>query len=201
MVVPMTSLTDEELVARYRAQTGSADADRCLDVLFQRYRPKVALWCLRLAGDRESAADLAQEVFLKAFRSLSGFRGDAKFSTWLYTIARNHCFNEIKSRAATPETSSDPALMEVADDTPDVLAQLERESGSRVLRELIQSSLTDVETRVITLHYVEELPLDSISRLLQLENASGAKAYIVSAKRKLARAVERWKAREQGTRS
>jgi RNA polymerase sigma factor (sigma-70 family) len=196
----MTSLTDEELVARYHAQTGSPDAERCLDVLFQRYRSKVALWCLRLAGDRESAADLAQEVFLRAFRSLAGFRGDAKFSTWLYTIARNHCYNEIKSRATTPETSSDPTLLEVADDSPDALAQLERESGQQVLRELIQSTLTDVETRVITLHYVEELPLDSVSRMLKLENASGAKAYIVSAKRKLARAVERWKAREQGAR-
>src|SRR5215471_17841492 len=167
MGVSMTSLTDEELVERYHARTGSAEADRCLDVLFQRYRSKVALWCLRLAGDRESAADLAQEVFLKAFRSLSGFRGDAKFSTWLYTIARNHCYNEIKSRAATPETSTEPALLEVADESPDALAQLERESGQQVLRELIQSSLTDVETRVITLHYVEELPLDSVSRMLK----------------------------------
>jgi RNA polymerase sigma-70 factor (ECF subfamily) len=196
----MTSLTDEELIARYQAEAGSAEAKRCLDVLFQRYGQKVALWCLRLAGDRETAADLAQEVFLKAFRSLAGFRGDSKFSTWLYTIARNHCFNEIKSRTTTHETTSEPALLEVADETPDALAQLERESGTRVLRELIHSSLTDVETQVITLHYVEELPLDSVTRLLNLENTSGAKAYIVSAKRKLARAVERWKAREQGAR-
>ena len=196
----MTSLTDEELVERYHARTGSAEADRCLDVLFQRYRPKVALWCMRLAGDRESAADLAQEVFLRAFRSLSGFRGDSKFSTWLYTIARNHCCNEIKSRTVAPETTTDPTLLDVPDEAPDALAQLERESSARILRELIHTSLTEVETRVMTLHYVEELPLDSVSRLLNLENASGAKAYIVSARRKLARAVERWKAREQGTR-
>jgi len=47
---------------------------------------------------------------------------------------------------------------------------------------------------VFTLHYAEDVPLDAITRLLRLENASGAKAYIVSAKRKLARAAERWKA-------
>ena len=192
----MTSLTDEELVARYQTLAGSADAERCLDILFQRYRQKVALWCLRLGGDRESAADLAQEVFLKAFRSLSGFRGDSKFATWLYTIARNHCFNEIKARAAAPKTTADPAMLEVADETPDALAQMERAHGTQMLRELMQSSLTAEETRVMTLHYVEELPLDAVSRLLKLENASGAKAYVVSAKRKLARAVERWKARE-----
>src|SRR5262249_194677 len=143
MGVSMTSLTDEELVERYHARTGSAEADRCLDVLFQRYRPKVALWCMRLAGDRESAADLAHEVFLRGFRSLSGFRGDSKFSTWLYTIARNHCFNEIKSRTVAPETTTDPTLLDVPDEAPDALAQLERESSARILRELIHTSLTE----------------------------------------------------------
>ena len=194
----MGPLPDEELVARYQARSGSPEANRCLDELFQRYRGKVALWCLRLAGDREAAADLAQEVFLKAFRAMATFRGDAKFSTWLYSIARNHCFNQDKSRAAAPEASADPALFEIADDAPDPLAQLESASAARMVRELISSSLSEVETQVMTLHYVEELPLDKVTRLLNLDNASGAKAYIVSARRKLTRAAERWKARGQG---
>ena len=54
--------------------------------------------------------------------------------------------------------------------------------------------------KVMTLHYAEEVPLNAVTRLLNLENSSGAKAYIVSAKRKLSRAIERWKAREQRTR-
>jgi RNA polymerase sigma-70 factor, ECF subfamily len=194
----MGPLSDEELVARNQAQPGTSEADRCLDELFQRYRGRVALWCLRLTGDREAAADLAQEVFLKAFRALSSFRGDAKFSTWLYSIARNHCFNQVKSWATDPKASGDPVLFEVADDAPDPLAQLESASAARMLRELIASSLSEVETQVMTLHYVEELPLDKVTRLLNLENTSGAKAYIVSAKRKLTRAAERWKAQRQG---
>jgi RNA polymerase sigma-70 factor (ECF subfamily) len=192
----MGPLPDEELVARYQAQPGSSEADRCLDELFQRYRSKVALWCLRVSGDRESAADLAQEVFLKAFRALASFRGDAKFSTWLYTIARNHCFNAIKSRAATPHATEDPILFDVVDPAPDPLALLEREASARLAREIISSSLDEMETCVMTLHYVEEMPLDAVTRLLNLDNASGAKAYIVSAKRKLVRSVERWKARQ-----
>jgi RNA polymerase sigma-70 factor, ECF subfamily len=193
MVPSMGPLPDEELVARYRAQPGSPEAERCLDELFQRYRGKVSLWCLRLAGDRESAADLAQEVFLKAFRALAGFRGDAKFSTWLYSIARNHCFNEVKARATVPEAPVDPVLFDVADDA---LAQLESANSARMVRELIAGSLSEVEAQVMTLHYVEELPLDKVTRLLNLDNASGAKAYIVSARRKLTRAAERWKARQ-----
>src|SRR6266568_1272245 len=110
MVSSMGPLPDEELVARYQAQPGSPDADRYLDEVFQRYRGRVALWCLRLAGDREAAADLAQDVFLKAFRAIASFRGDAKFSTWLYSIARNHCFNEVRSRGTAPEGSVDPVL-------------------------------------------------------------------------------------------
>jgi RNA polymerase sigma-70 factor, ECF subfamily len=191
----MEPLPDEELVACYLARPDSIEAGRCLDELFQRYRGKVALWCLRLAGDREAAADLAQDVFLKAFRSIASFRGDARFSTWLYTIARNHCFNSIKSRTASPESPVDPALFDVADDAPDPLAQLESANSAQFVRELLASSLSAVETQVMMLHYVEELPLDTVTSVLNLENASGAKAYIVSAKRKLARAVERWNAR------
>ncbi|HLK65801.1 MAG TPA: sigma-70 family RNA polymerase sigma factor [Bryobacteraceae bacterium] len=193
----MGLMRDEELVARYLAQPGSPEADACLNELFQRYRGKVALWCLRLAGDREAAADLAQEILLKAFRSIASFRGEAKFSTWLYTISRNHCFKELKARAAAAESSGDAAAIEVADQSPNPLAQLESASSAQMVRELIASALSEVETRVMTLHFVDELPLDNITRLLQLDNTSGAKAYIVSAKRKLNRAAEAWRSRGQ----
>jgi RNA polymerase sigma factor (sigma-70 family) len=196
----MDPMPDEELVARYRAQAGSSEGEQWLNELFQRHHRRVSLWCLRLTGDRESAVDLAQEVFLKAFRYLDTFRGSAKFSTWLYSIARNHCFNEIRSRAAAPESICGPILMEIADQTPGALHRMERDSSAAVLRELMGSSLTEVETQVITLHYVDELPLDAVTRLLKLDNPSGAKAYVVSARRKLAKAMERRTARGLGER-
>jgi RNA polymerase sigma-70 factor (ECF subfamily) len=200
MVLPVEPLSDEELIARYRSQSGSAHAEQSLNDLFQRHHGRVALWCLRITGDRNSAADLAQEVFLKAFRYLDSYRGDSKFSTWLYSITRNHCFNQIKARATAPEEIGEPTLAEFVDRTPGPDSGLERESDARLVRELVEGSLTELESQVFTLFYAEELPLDSITRLLKLENTSGAKAYIVSAKRKLARAVERWKAREQRAR-
>ena len=194
----MEPLSDEDLVARYRANAGSREADSLWNELFQRHHGRVALWCLRLTGDRESAADLAQEVFLKAFRYLDSYRGESKFSTWLYSIARNHCFNEIKARAAKPEDAGEPMLAEFADASPDAHTQLERQDAAQMVRDLVRDSLTEVEARVMTLHYAEELPLDAVTRLLKLDNASGAKAYIVSAKRKLARAVARWKPAARG---
>ena len=56
----MEPLSDEELVARYRANAGSREADSLWNELFRRHHGRVALWCLRLTGNRESAADLAQ---------------------------------------------------------------------------------------------------------------------------------------------
>jgi len=193
-------LSDEDLVVRYRSQTDPRVAERYLNDLFQRHQGRVALWCLRITGDRNSAADLAQEVFLKAFRSLDSYRGDSKFSTWLYSITRNHCFNQIKSRSTIPEDLAQPVLEDLVDSAPGAQSQLEQEGNTRLIQELVRGNLTELETQVFTLFYAEELPLDSITRLLKLDNASGAKAYIVSAKRKLARAVERWKAREHRAR-
>ncbi len=185
----MEPLSDEDLVARYRANAGSREADSLWNELFQRHHGRVALWCLRLTGDRESAADLAQEVFLKAFRYLDSYRGESKFSTWLYSIARNHCFNEIKARATKPEDAGEPMLAEFADAAPDAHTQLERQDAAQMVRDLVRDSLTEVEARVMTLHYAEELPLAAVTRMLRLENASGAKAYVVSARRKLSQAV------------
>ncbi len=193
----MEQLPDEELVTQYRARLGSPEADSLLNELFQRHHGRVALWCLRLTGDRESAADLAQEVFIKVFRNLDSYRGDSKFSTWLYAITRNHCFNEVKSRAGRPEQAGEPLLEGLADHGDNPYTQLERANLSATLRELMSSALTELESRVMTLHYSEELSLDAVAQLLALQNASGAKAYIVSARRKLARAIERWKVREQ----
>jgi RNA polymerase sigma-70 factor, ECF subfamily len=193
----MGALSDEELVEQYRAQIGSPQADSLLNELFQRYQGRVALWCLRLTGDRESAADLAQEVFIKVFRFLDSYRGESKFSTWLYTITRNLCFNEIKSRSTRPEHTAEPVMPDLIDHAEGPYSQLERASTVRMLRELIHGSLTEMEARVVTLHYAEELPVAAVTEILNLDNPSGAKAYLVSARRKLARALEARKAREQ----
>jgi len=153
-----------------------------------------------MTGDREAAADLAQEVFLKAFRDLDSFRAEAKFTTWLYSITRNHCFSEVRARASAPEPVGELLLADMAEGSLGPHSQLERERNAQLLRELMQWSLDDTEVQVMTLHYVEELPLEAITRLLQIKNATGAKAYSVSARRKLARAVEQWKARGQKAR-
>lgn len=181
--------SDEMLLEAWQKAEGHqkrAAADR----LFARYYERVARWCFRFTGERESAADLAQEVFLKAHRHLDSFRGTSQFGTWLYTIVRNEALN--RARRSTPQTTeSEEALIQVPALGPDPEELATRTSRSRRLHQFLTATLDETERTVFTLHYGEELPLDAITRMLRLENASGAKAYIVSAKRKLARAVEK----------
>src|SRR4051794_30000479 len=189
----MQDLSDEQLV-RLAVASNLAESDAALEELFTRYQKRVALWCLRVSGDRDWAADLAQEVFLRAWRNLHSFRADAKFSTWLYTIARNHCFNAVQSRNLRPEEPLEEFAVGGASAGFDV--QLESEQQRRHLQALVAETLDETEARVMTLHYGEELTLSAITSLLNLSNASGAKAYVVSARRKLQAAMSRWNARE-----
>jgi RNA polymerase sigma-70 factor (ECF subfamily) len=192
----MGVLSDEELVDRYRTVAGP-QRDEFLDHLFERHRTRLAAWCYRMTGDVDEATDLAQEVFLKAFQNLQSFRGQSKFTTWLYAIARNHCMDALKSRAGTPIFAGEEALERVQDlRAGELFSTLERRQAAEVVRQLMREALDETEAKVMTLHYVHELPLDAVTRMLGLTNASGAKAYVVSARRKLARAFGEWKERE-----
>jgi len=194
----MGMLSDEELVERSRAASGSQAGEAFIDQLFHRHHSRVAAWCYRMTGAVDSAADLAQDVFLKAFRHLDSFRGDSKFTTWLYSIARNHCMGELKSRASGPELMEADVLEQVEDvRIEQASSSIERRQAEDLMRQLIREELDETESKVMTLHYVDELPLDAVTRFLGLTNQSGAKAYVVSARRKLGRALERRQVREQ----
>src|SRR5215469_1313392 len=182
----METLTDEELVERYRAAPARVEGESFLNLLFERYHTRVAVWCHRMTGDVHSAADLAQEVFLKAFQHLDSFRGESSFATWLYSIARNRCLDEFRSKALRPNEATDIAMYRIVDSRLEEPSRaMERRQSEQILKQLIRESLDETEAKVITLHYVHELPLHSITRLLGLDNQSGAKAYVVSARRKL----------------
>ena len=191
-------LSDEALAAQYRTADGAART-AIADELFARHYQRVARWCYRFAGDREAAADLAQDVFLKAHRHLHTFQGSSRFTTWLYSIARNESLNRLQRREpvtasvdADDEEGGMPDVPSLAPGPEDLAV---RGSRARRLHTFLAETLDAIERQVFTLHYGHELPLDTITRLLRLENTSGAKAYIVSAKRKLARAMKRQQAR------
>jgi RNA polymerase sigma-70 factor, ECF subfamily len=193
-VGPMEALSDEELIARYRLAPAAPASCGFIEELFRRHQTRVAAWCYRLTGNRASALDLAQDVFVKAYANLASFRADAKFTTWLYVIARNRWRDELRARQSRPREFPEADIFA---DEPfelnEALSALDAQDAGLVVRRLMTEVLDDTEQRVMTMHYGHEMRLDAITALLGLTNVSGAKAYIVSARRKLHGAVQRWK--------
>jgi RNA polymerase sigma-70 factor (ECF subfamily) len=188
---PADELTDEELVGQYHLAPASDRSRLLIDELMRRHQARVVAWCYRLTRNRDLARDLAQDVFVKAYSSLDTFRRDSKFTTWLYVITCNRCRDDQRARAVR----SRQALQDMIDaplDWNGGLAALDARDARTVLRPLMDEVLDRTEKLVMTLHYGHDVPLDSITAALGLTNASGAKAYIVSARRKLKTAVKRW---------
>ena len=106
-----TASTDEELVAR----SMSGDADSFNQLVTRWERPIYAL-AYRTIGREEEARDVCQETFLRAFRALPAFRGQAKFSSWIYRIALNLCRDWARKerRAPTVQPPEDADLFEIA---------------------------------------------------------------------------------------
>jgi len=103
--------TDEELVAR----SIGGDSDSFNELVLRWERPIYAL-AYRTIGREEDARDVCQETFLRAFRALPGFRGQAKFSSWLYRIALNLCRDWVRRerRAPVVQAAEDVDLIELA---------------------------------------------------------------------------------------
>jgi len=198
MEAALEDLADTDLVTNHLA-AGGQDGSVWLEELFRRYQAKVVTWCLRTAGNREDAEDLAQAIFMKVQRHIGSFRGEAKISTWLYSISRSECMNFLRKRSKREEPATeqelDPEMAEAGGPGPE--ETLDRLRSAQLVRALLDQTLDDTERHVFTLHFGDDMPLDAITRLLGLQNRSGAKAYVVSARRKLAAAVRRWRAGQQ----
>jgi RNA polymerase sigma-70 factor (ECF subfamily) len=172
---------------------------REFDALFARYSRHVVAWSCRMVGGYELGRDLAQDVFVKAWINLDSFRGQARFSTWLHAITRNACNDYLRARALRPREVDERAL----DVKPPVvhnegLRRLEAEEAAAIVVRLMRTSrLRGDERRAFTLHYGHDVPLQQLTALLGLTNASGARATLVSATRKLRRSADRWRRLER----
>jgi RNA polymerase sigma-70 factor (ECF subfamily) len=127
--------TDRELVAK--AKAGDPDA---FGQLVERNEAKVYGLCLKMLGSTEDAEDCLQEVFIKAFKALPGFRQEAQFSTWLYRIAYNECLMRIRKRTIDTVPLDRPVELgegkverEFADWTNDPRADVMNDELSNVL--------------------------------------------------------------------
>jgi RNA polymerase sigma-70 factor (ECF subfamily) len=126
-----------------------------------RYQRDVYRLCFRYVNDHEDANDLAQEVFLRAWRGISRFRGESSFSTWLYRIAVNACLNFRALRRPTtqelPETLADPV--------PGAVARAESDDEARRLRAAV-SRLPEKQRATLILKVYHELTHEEVAGIL-----------------------------------
>jgi RNA polymerase sigma-70 factor, ECF subfamily len=120
--VALADLDEQELVALCLA--GQREA---FDVIVERHRRTVYQLCYRFVSNHEDASDLAQEVFIRAFKGLQRFRGQSSLGTWLYRIGVNLCLNRVSvKRPATEPPDARPHVDEQAKDPSDELLRGER---------------------------------------------------------------------------
>ncbi len=151
--------SDEILVAR--AREGDLEA---MDQLVSRHLGSVFRAALGILGDEDSASDVAQEAFLKAFRNLRGFRGDASFKTWLLTIAGNEAKGVLRKAGRRRELSLEKVAPMSSPETPADEA-MERSEATQQVLELL-STLPEKQRQAVTLRIFEELSFREIGKII-----------------------------------
>jgi RNA polymerase sigma-70 factor (ECF subfamily) len=180
--------SDLDLVRTVQAGAHSAAGRNAAEELFSRYRKPVYLMCYRYVKTHENALDVSQDVLLKAYERLDTFDGRAEFSSWLFTIARNRCLNALRSVKLWQDDGSDPEYIPDPGASPDQLVE-DRENEERVL-ELMKTALEPIEQKALWLRCFEKVSVDEITGLLGIESASGARAVLQKARRKLRAALK-----------
>jgi RNA polymerase sigma factor (sigma-70 family) len=138
--------------------------------LVNRYQNFVFTICLRYTSIREDAEEIAQDIFVKAYRCLSDFRGDSKFSTWLYTIVNTSCITFLRKKRLQTHSLDDEKVFAVADNIDGGMRanQIEQKSRIAMVNEAIQLLSAD-DAKIITLFYKGEQSLDEMGKILGME--------------------------------
>jgi RNA polymerase sigma-70 factor (ECF subfamily) len=160
-----TGLGDNEIISRVLKGEQNAYAE-----LVNRYQAYVFTLVLRMVKSREDAEEVAQDVFVKAYRSLADFRGESKFSTWLYTIANTTSITFLRKKKLDVRSLDNEKVFEVADSKDSGLRAnlVEQKSRVNMVNEAI-AMLSPDDAEIITLFYKAEQNLEEISRILRLE--------------------------------
>ena len=144
----------------------------------------------RMTGNAEDAADMTQETFIKAYNSLSSFRGDSKFSVWLYRIATNVCLDFLRSRSRKPTVSlsvedddGEETQMDIADESQSPEQLLERGLTRDAVRRGLKS-LSPEYRQILLLREIQGLSYEEIAEALTLEVGT-VKSRIFRARKRL----------------
>jgi RNA polymerase sigma factor (sigma-70 family) len=160
-----TGLTDTEIISRVLKGDQQIFAQ-----LVDRYRNYIFTLVLRMVENREDAEEVSQDIFVKAYRSLADFRGDSKFSTWLYTIVQRTCITFLrKKKLQTVSIENEKTGAQVENQQSGFSANLvEQKSKHLMVNEAIRMLSAD-DANIITLFYKAEQSLEEMGTILGME--------------------------------
>jgi RNA polymerase sigma-70 factor (ECF subfamily) len=169
-VTPKVVERADERVLVKRAKHGDLLA---YDELVRRYQERIYATIYHMTANHEDANDLAQDAFIKAYRALRSFKGDSSFFTWVYRIAINKTINFLKQRKKRSQMSLNDLDFNAEHD-PDLVALISEKTPRRdlnlaELQEKLNAAmlkLSEVHRIVVTLHDVQGLSHEEISRIM-----------------------------------
>lgn len=151
-----------------RVKDGDKDA---FGALVDAHKDMVYTVSLRMLTSEADAEEAAQDVFVKAFRSIGSFQAKAKFSTWLYRITYNHCISVIRKKVKMIDLVDDIPEGEVDEGEMNGLESISAEERSKYLKLAIES-LAETDAVVVTLFYYDELSLEEIAEVTGLSSSN-----------------------------
>src|SRR5688572_2863473 len=161
---------DEDLMVQY--QQGEV---RAFEILLGRHKKPVFNFILRFVGDRETAEDLLQETFMRVIKGAEAYKRQAKFTTWLYTIARNLCVDQTRRRKHRRHASLD-APMSASEDSGTLMDVIpgsemasDRKSVNKELHETMQraiAGLSEEQREVFLMREFLDLPFKQIAEVV-----------------------------------
>lgn len=157
--------TDNEIITRVLSGEHQLYAE-----LVKRHQNFVFTLALRYTPGREDAEEIAQDVFVKAYKALKDFRGDSKFSTWLYSIVNSTSITFLRKKKLDVQSLDSEHVMEAADSKDSGMSanQVEVKSKVEMVTRAIQLLSPD-DAKLITLFYKAEQSLDEIAKIMNLE--------------------------------
>lgn len=174
----MQQLSDEDIIRMVLQGNTKAFA-----MLVERYSSYVYTLALQLLPSSPDAEEAAQDVFVKAYRSLDSFNGKAKFSTWLYTITRNTCLSRTRTGAKAVIFKEEHQLANIAGQANNIVTSQEDKARKNLVAASLKH-LHEEEAEMITLFYIHEQSIDEICTILNISN-SNAKVKLFRARKRL----------------
>ena len=154
-------------------------------ILVDRYKDLVFTLALRMLKNREEAEEVAQDTFIKTYKSLEKFKGDSKFSTWIYRVAYNSCLDRIKKNK---KHLNDVEINEFTEhqvvSIDNALDKMEIKEREDAIQKCIET-LPSEESFLLTLYYFDDLSLDEISKIVGI-TANSIKVKLFRSRKKLA---------------